>query len=63
MIRVNDEEIQFDSTIMELIISLDLRPGTCAVLVNGQIVKKEEWDSYYLKNNDYVEIVSFVGGG
>lgn len=63
MIRVNDEEIQFNGTIMELIISLNLCPGTCAVLINGQIVKKEDWDSYYLKNDDYVEIVSFVGGG
>ncbi|WP_082054577.1 sulfur carrier protein ThiS [Caldicellulosiruptor morganii] len=63
LIRVNDREMEFCGTIMELLLSVNLNPETCAVLVNGEIVKKNEWESFVLKDGDYVEIVSFVGGG
>jgi len=45
------------------LLSLNLNPQVCAVLVNGEIVKKELWENLLLKDGDYVEIVSFVGGG
>lgn len=31
--------------------------------LNGKILKKEEWEQVHLKENDKIEIVSFVGGG
>ena len=34
-----------------------------AVVVNGEIVKKEKWESFLPAEGDEVEIVSFVGGG
>lgn len=63
VIRVNDKEMEFCGNILELVLSLNLNPKVCAVLVNGEIVKKENWESFVLKDGDYVEIVSFVGGG
>lgn len=63
LIRVNDKEMEFCGNILELVLSLNLNPQVCAVLVNGEIVKKNDWESFVLKDGDYVEIVSFVGGG
>ncbi|ADQ07984.1 thiamine biosynthesis protein ThiS [Caldicellulosiruptor hydrothermalis 108] len=63
LIRVNDKEMEFCGNILDLVLSLNLNPKTCAVLVNGEIVKKNDWESFVLKDGDYVEIVSFVGGG
>ncbi len=34
-----------------------------AVEYNESIIKKEQWDTVVLKENDVLEIVSFVGGG
>ncbi len=34
-----------------------------AVEYNENIIKKEQWDTVILKENDVLEIVSFVGGG
>jgi sulfur carrier protein len=34
-----------------------------AVLVNGEIVRREEWSAYRLSTGDEVDVVSFVGGG
>lgn len=63
LIRVNDKEMEFCGNVLELLLSLNLNPQVCAVLVNGEIVKKEMWENFMLKDGDYVEIVSFVGGG
>lgn len=63
MIKVNDLDIDFEGSIYELIEKLNLNPEVCVVLVNGSIVKRECWKDFYLKENDCVEIVSFVGGG
>jgi len=34
-----------------------------AVLVNGEIVKRDNWTDFDLKPGDEVDIVTFVGGG
>ena len=34
-----------------------------AVEVNGKIVNKNQYNSFYLKNKDKIEIVHFIGGG
>lgn len=60
---VNDKEIEFTGTIKELINRLGFTPEKIAILVNGELIKKELWEDFKLKENDYVEIVSLVGGG
>ncbi|AIS52017.1 thiamine biosynthesis protein ThiS [Thermoanaerobacter kivui] len=63
MIKVNDKEMDFNGSVKELLLSLGLNLNACAVLVNGEIVKRESWEDFRLKDGDFVEIVSFVGGG
>ncbi|GAV25972.1 thiamine biosynthesis protein ThiS [Carboxydothermus islandicus] len=63
MLKVNDKELNFTGSIKELLDYLKLNQSSCAVLVNGEIIKRKDWEKYLLKNDDYVEIVSFVGGG
>lgn len=31
--------------------------------VNGSIVKRDAWDAHSIREDDRVELVSFVGGG
>jgi len=64
-IKVNGESKIMDKecTILELIDSLNIKVQMMAVAVNMDIVKKEEWQSYFLKEDDRVELLHFVGGG
>jgi sulfur carrier protein len=34
-----------------------------AAAVNLNVIKKENWNTYELKDNDNVELLRFVGGG
>lgn len=64
-IIVNGEEKQFQDqiTINELIELLQIKIGVMAVAVNMNIVKKDDWDSFRLSQDDKVELLQFVGGG
>lgn len=50
-------------TLQELLILYDFNVKNIAVLVNEQIVKKEQWGNYNLSKDDNIEIIGFVGGG
>lgn len=60
---VNDREVNFQGNLKELILFLNYPTEKIVVLVNGEIVKKENWENIKLKDEDYIEIVSLVGGG
>lgn len=64
-IIVNGEEKEFQDqiTINELIELLQIKIGVMAVAVNMNIVKKDDWDSFRLSQDDKVELLQFVGGG
>ena len=64
-VSVNEEtvSIQKNSTIADLLNQLNLHQGPIAVEVNLKIVPKTEHHSFQLRQNDQLEIVSFVGGG
>jgi len=52
------------STNLEAIITaLGLSPDRVAVELNGNVVPRSEYASVVPKEDDTVEIVSFVGGG
>jgi thiamine biosynthesis protein ThiS len=42
---------------------LKVGPDRIAVELNRRIIKRSEWDSTSLRDQDKVEIVQFVGGG
>ena len=51
------------STLAELITELDLPVARIAVELNREVVRRSDWDSTMLKDEDRIEIVHFVGGG
>lgn len=62
---VNGEEKNFeeDSTLEEIIHKLKIEEKVMAAAVNMEIVKKDEWNSFVVKENDKLELLQFVGGG
>lgn len=50
-------------TISEMLAKLNLDKEKVVVEVNHEIVKKENYSSRVLNQEDKIEIVSFVGGG
>ena len=63
MIKLNGVEKQCRKTLGVLLAEHQYTAGKIAVLVNGEIIKKELWAAYLLKPGDSIDVVSFVGGG
>ncbi len=64
-IEVNGKSEQAEEgiSLLEYILSKGLNPDTVVVEHNYSIVKKENQQNTYLKENDNLEILRFVGGG
>jgi len=64
-IKINgiEKKIPQNTTIKDLLSSLNVLDKTMAVAVNMKIVKKDDWDKFILNENDKVEALNFVGGG
>ncbi|MGB0990631.1 thiamine biosynthesis protein ThiS [Arcobacter sp. F155] len=62
---VNGENKNFpdNSTLQAIIDELRIEEKVMAAAVNMEIVKKDEWNSYTVKENDKLELLQFVGGG
>lgn len=62
---VNGEEKEFekDTTLQTIICTLKIEDKVMAAAVNMEIVKKDEWADYIVKENDKLELLQFVGGG
>ena len=63
-IKLNGKIIQTESkTIANLLEEYAIAAKSVAVAVNLEVIKQEKWDSYYLKENDIIECLTFMGGG
>ena len=64
-LRINgeDREVVDNISLKELLTQLDLTPERIAVELNQHVVRRADWPSTVLEENDQVEIVHFVGGG
>lgn len=61
---VNGKEQSTEAkTVQDLINELKLDQKVMATAVNMSVVKKENWDSFELKEGDKLEFLEFVGGG
>jgi thiamine biosynthesis protein ThiS len=58
-----DKQIDSNSTIEQLLISLSLEDKRLAVEVNQDIIPRSEFNSHILNESDKVEIVQAIGGG
>ncbi len=50
-------------SVEQLLKDYDLNPQKVVVEVNMEILDDEVYSTYLLKNEDTVEVISFVGGG
>ena len=55
--------IRNNCSIFDLLKKYKLSNKKVAIEYNGVIIHKENFRKKYLKNNDKVEIVQFIGGG
>ncbi|MCS7234359.1 MAG: sulfur carrier protein ThiS [Thermodesulfovibrio sp.] len=63
-VRINGNYMDVKAkTIAELLQELDINPQRVVVEVNLEIVKRDRFNDYEIKEGDSIEIVNFVGGG
>ena len=64
-IQVNDLQKKFDAelSIQELVAKMQIFSSGIAVAINSSVVKKEDWSSKIVKNNDTVLIITSTQGG
>lgn len=64
-IIVNGYEKEFEEnlTLKNLIAQLQIEDKVMASAVNMDIIKKENWETYILQEDDKLELLEFVGGG
>ena len=65
IVQVNGEkkELAHDTTLLQLISDLNLKPERVAAELNGLVVPRPAWPITWLNDGDRIEIVHFVGGG
>jgi len=63
MIKLNGQEKPFQGTLELLLTEHQYQLSRVAVLVNGEIIKREFWSTYILNHGDAIDVVTFVGGG
>ncbi len=64
MVRINGENLDLvGKSVAEYLNSAGYDLGRVAVEVNGDIVPKAQYADTVFKDDDSVEVVSFVGGG
>jgi len=64
-IQLNGKKVVIKSnfSLLDLLKKYKLADKKVAIEYNGMIVQKINYNKKYLKNNDKVEIVHFIGGG
>ena len=64
-IQLNGKKISIKSnfSILDLLKKYKLVKKKIAIEHNGKIITKNNYKKKYLKNNDKIEIVHFIGGG
>jgi len=58
-----DYSIYGEKNINELINDLNLKNKSFAIAVNGEVIKKEQFEDFIIMPNSKIEIISAVGGG
>lgn len=64
-IKINGKTLELNegASIENVILSRNINRETVVVELNEKIIKKMDWKAIYLKENDAMEIIAFVGGG
>ncbi|CAM1369131.1 Thiamine biosynthesis protein ThiS [Tenacibaculum sediminilitoris] len=64
-IKVNDTQKKISKTLslQELVNELQVQTNGIAIAINNNVVKREEWTSCILQNNDAILIIKSTQGG
>ena len=64
-IKINgkNKSINQDSTLSAVLKNLKIPLNKVAIELNKEIIDKKKINKIYVKNNDKIEIVHFIGGG
>ena len=54
---------QGNGSLLALVQEIGARPERTAVMLNGRVVKRAEWDAVRLATQDRVDVLMFAGGG
>ena len=54
--------LQKSLNVSQLLNSLMINKKKVAIEINGEVLSKDNYDSYRIKQNDVIEIVTFIGG-
>lgn len=57
------KDLADSSTLLNLVDELQLPSTRIAIELNRNVVRRRDWESTTLKDNDRIEVVHFVGGG
>lgn len=64
MVKINGQQADAaGKTVAEIVTEKGLNVQRVAVELNGDIVKRSDFDKVVVKEDDSMEIVNFVGGG
>ena len=63
VVNGEDRELADNLLLEQLVADLHLALDRVAIERNGNVVRRSEWQTTVLAENDRVEIVHFVGGG
>lgn len=64
MIRVNGADDQFlNETVSELVHRRSIEPRGIAVALNGDVVRRSEWETTSIPDGASIEIVTAAAGG
>ena len=62
-INGESKELSGTSSLADLITQLELPAARIAIELNRVVVRRSDWSSTMLHDDDRIEIVHFVGGG
>ena len=64
-IFINGEARELDNglTVAAMLDALELPKQRVAIELNRQVIRRQDWDSTRIADNDRIEVVHFVGGG
>lgn len=64
-LRINgeDHEVVENTSLQQLVTQLNLTPERIAIELNQKVVRRADWATTLLNEDDRIEIVHFVGGG
>ena len=64
MVHINGKDIDVaGQSLMDFLNANDYEMGTFVVECNEEIIHKEDYKTYILRDGDVIEVVQFMGGG